>query len=256
VIEPPTPKDRCSSVQVSRTNGAAWIHLTRAGSGNRIDASLAHALCELTEDLEFDESIAVVVVAASGDAFCLGVEEGGVWEQRADWVQALATLSRPVVAVIQGDAVAEGCEMALACDLRVVSTRARFALPQLREGRLPRHGGTQRLPRLVGRMRALDMILTGRIVDASEAQAIGLVSRVAAPDELEATAHEVVAGLCRMGPIALRYAKEAILKGADMPLDQGIRLEEDLYVLLQTTADRREGVEAFLARRRPIFRGQ
>ncbi len=253
--EPPPPQARCPSVQVSRVSGAAWIRFARSDAGNRIDASLAHTLCELAEELEFDDSVAVVVLAATGPAFCLGVQDGGDWERGADWVQALAALTRPVVAVIQGDAIAEGCEMALACDLRVASTRARFALPQLREGRLPRHGGTQRLPRLVGRMRALDLILTGRTVDATEAEAIGLVSRVAAPDKLEGAAHEVVAGLCRMGPIALRYVKEAIVKGAEMTLDQGIRLEEDLYVLLQTTADRREGVDAFLARRRPVFRG-
>lgn len=254
--EPPTPDRRSAALQTSRVNGVAWIRFTRSAAGNRIDLSLAQALCELAEDLEFDDSVAVVVLTASGPAFCLGVEDGGDWEQRADWVQAIAALTRPVVAVIEGDAIAEGCEMALACDLRVVSTRARFALPQLREGRLPHHGGTQRLPRLVGRMRALDLILTGRSVDAPEAEAIGLVSRVAVPEELEGTAHEVVAALCRMGPIALRYVKEAILTGADMPLDQGIRLEEDLYVLLQTTADRREGVDAFLARRRPVFRGR
>lgn len=253
---PRTPEGRFPALQVSRANGAAWVRLARGAAGNRIDLSLAQALCELTEDLEFDESVAVVVLAASGPAFCLGVEDGGDWEQRADWVQGLAALTRPVVAVVQGDAIAEGCELALACDLRVVSTGARFALPQLREGRLPHHGGTQRLPRLVGRMRALDLILTGRPVDATEAEAIGLASRVAAPEELDRVAQEVVAGLCDMGPIALRYAKEAILKGADMPLDQGIRLEEDLYVLLQTTADRQEGVEAFLARRRPVFHGR
>ena len=122
-------------------------------------------------------------------------------------------------------------------------------MPQVTAGRLPAHGGTQRLPRLVGRMRALDLLLTCRAVDATEAEAIGLVSRVAPPGRFARALDIVVAELQSKGPIALRYAKEAVLKGSDLTLDQGVRLEEDLYVLLQTTHDRQEGIAAFLEKR-------
>jgi enoyl-CoA hydratase len=168
----------------------------------------------------------------------------------------VARLTRPVIAAIQGDAVAEGLELALACDLRVVSDRAHFAMPQMTAGRLPAHGGTQRLPRVIGRTRALDLLLTGRTLDAREAESFGLVSRVAPHDDLQATLAATLAAVKDKGPIALRYAKEAVLKGNDLTLDQGIRLEEDLYVLLQTTQDRAEGVRAFLQKRKPVFRGK
>jgi len=161
-----------------------------------------------------------------------------------------------VVAAVQGDALAEGLELALACDLRVAAERARFALPQLADGRLPSHGGTQRLPRIIGRMRALDMLLTGRTINAPEAEQIGLVSRVVRRTGFARTLGTLIDGLTRKGPVALRYGKEAVLKGQDMTLDQGIRLEEDLYVLLQTTRDRQEGIDAFLRKRTPVFQGK
>jgi enoyl-CoA hydratase len=169
---------------------------------------------------------------------------------------AVGRLTRPVIAAVHGDAVAEGLELALACDLRLVSTDAHLSMPQLLHGRLPSHGGTQRLPRIVGRMRALDLLLTGRSLAASEAEAIGLASRVAAPAVFGAALEALVGTLQSKGPLALRYAKEAVLKGSDLTLDQGSRLEEDLYVLLQTTQDRREGIDAFLTKRKPVFTGQ
>ena len=237
-------------------DGVAWLRLERPASGNRVTLELAQALCDAAAEIEHDDRIALVVLTAAGASFCLGVEDGGEWERRADWIDALARLTRPVVAAIEGDALAEGLELALACDLRVVSTRARLAMPQLRHGRLPSHGGTQRLPRLVGRTRALDLLLTGRTLDATEAEAIGLASRIATPEAFATTLAALTDALKSKGPIALRYAKEAVHKGSDLTLDQGMHLEEDLYVLLQTTADRREGINAFLKKRKPVFKGQ
>jgi enoyl-CoA hydratase/carnithine racemase len=236
-------------------NGVAWLRLERPQAENRITPELAQALCDAAAEVELDDSVVIVVLAAAGSTFCGGVEGGGTWRDRIDWVDAIARLSRPVIAAIQGDAIAEGLELALACDLRVVSDCARFAMPQLAAGRLPAHGGTQRLPRVVGRMRALDLLLTGRTIDATEAETIGLASRVATPKAFHHVLDALIAEVTAKGPIALRYAKEAVLKGSDMTLDQGIRLEEDLYVLLQTTHDRREGVRAFLEKRKPVFHG-
>jgi enoyl-CoA hydratase/carnithine racemase len=236
--------------------GVAWLRLERPETGNRITLELAQALCDAAAEIELDDRVAVVVLAAAGASFCLGVEDSGEWERRVDWVEALARLTRPVIAAIQGDAIAEGFELALACDLRVVSSRARFAMPHITLGRLPSHGGTQRLPRVVGRMRALDLLLTGRSFDATEAEMIALASRVAPPEAFGQALDALVEVLKSKGPIALRYAKEAVLKGSDLTVDQGIRLEEDLYVLLQTTQDRREGIAAFLKKRKPVFKGK
>jgi enoyl-CoA hydratase/carnithine racemase len=240
------------STPLTVADGVAWLTLPR----ERIDAAAAQALCDAAEAASLDESVRVAVVQGRGRSFCAGVERGGAWEERHDWVGAVAALTVPVVAALAGDAVGEGAELALACDLRIASTAAHFAFPQLTAGRSPRHGATQRLPRAVGRQRALDLLLSGRRVGAREAERIGLVSQVVAPRALGAAVRRTLRALCAKGPIALRLAKEAVLAGADLTLDQGIRLEQDLYVLLQTTNDRGEGIKAFLAKRRPQFRGR
>ncbi len=246
-----------AGVRWSVEDGVARITLARAGRGNRVDLAAAQALCAAAEEIELDDRVAFAVVSGSGSAFCLGVENDGAWESpRHDWVEAVARLTCPVLAVLNGDAVAEGCELALACDLRLAAPGAGLMLPQVASGRLPRHGATQRLPRLIGRLRALDLLLSGRRVGAREAERIGLVSRVAAKGGFAAAVRAEVAALHEKGPIALRLGKEAVAKGLDLTLEQGLRLEQDLYVLLQTTADRREGVRAFRERRRPRFRGR
>jgi enoyl-CoA hydratase/carnithine racemase len=232
-------------------DGVAWLTLPDP----RIDQATAQAVCAAAEEIALDESVCVVVVQGSGGHFCLGVDGGGDWQAQHDWVAAIAALTVPVVAAIGGDAIGEGAELALACDVQVASTRACVCFPQISEGRLPRHGATQRLPRAVGRLRALDLLLTGRCVSAAEGLRIGLLSHVAPGARFASALRDLVGALRAKGPIATRLAKEAVLKGADLTLEQGIRLEQDLYVLLQTTADRREGIKAFLAKRRAQFRG-
>jgi enoyl-CoA hydratase/carnithine racemase len=251
-----TAARREPGVECTIDEGVARITLNRPRQGNRVDQATAQALCDAAETIELDDAVLVVVLAAVGGPFCLGVEGPGAWQQRHDWVAALARLTRPVVAAIDGDAIAEGFELVLACDLRVASDRSRFALPQVAEGRLPRHGGTQRLPRTVGRMRALDLLLSGREIRAREAELMGLLTRCVPTKRFEEAVDEEVARLCQRGPIALRLGKEAVLKSLDLTLDQGIRLEQDLYALLQTTDDRREGIRAFLEKRRPGFTGR
>jgi enoyl-CoA hydratase/carnithine racemase len=242
-----------AGVTLEVKDGVAWLILARS-RGNRIDPTAAQALCDRAEEIELDDDVALVVVGARGKAFCLG--EDGEVPTALDWIGAIGKLTRPVVAAINGDAVAEGCELALACDLRLASTKAVLSLPQINEGRLPSHGATQRLPRLIGRTRALEMLLSGRGVPAREALAMGLVSLVAPPRQFQSALQKEVAALCRKGPLALRLAKEAVTKGLDVTFEQGVRLEHDLYVLLQTTSDRAEGTRAFLEKRRPLFRGR
>jgi enoyl-CoA hydratase/3-hydroxyacyl-CoA dehydrogenase len=234
----------------------AYLRLQRPRVGNRVDEQLAQELCDAAHDIEHDDRVALVVVEAAGDAFCLGVGGGGVWQLSSDFVDAVGQLTRPVIAAVRGDAIAEGFELALACDLRVFSDKARCGLPQIAQGYLPRHGGTQRLPRIIGRGRALGLLLTGRLLSADEAERMGLACRVVPKRSFDSSFAKVVADLAAKGPVALRYAKEAILKGTDLTFDQGMRLEEDLYVLLQTTEDRAEGVDAFLRKRKPRYRGK
>lgn len=249
-------RGRDPGVRWSVKDGVARVTLDRPRHGNRIDEFTAAALCDAAQALEMDDDVTVVVLSAAGRAFCLGVEDSGDWQRRHDWVAAVGSLTRPVVAVVQGDAVAEGCELALACDLRIVARGAKFSLPQISQGRLPSHGGTQRLPRIVGRTRAMEILLSGRAVPWREALSIGLASRAVPRDDLSAVADREVDQLRHKGAIALRLGKEAVLRGMEMTLEQGVRFEQDLYVLLQTTADRREGVAAALEKRKPVFRGK
>jgi enoyl-CoA hydratase/carnithine racemase len=168
----------------------------------------------------------------------------------------VASLTSPVIAAINGDALGQGLELALACDLRVAAETARFALPHIVSGLIPWDGGTQRLPRIVGKAKAMEMILTGESLDAIDAYKIGLVNKVVPPEGLLQTVKNMGQAMASKASLALKYAKEAIHEGLDLTLEQGLRLEADLYFLLQTTEDRTEGVRAFLEKRHPQFKGR
>jgi enoyl-CoA hydratase/carnithine racemase len=200
----------------------------------------------------------VVVLAARGAAFSLGLPRGVRWPPRTwpDGVAALAAVTKPVIAAIQGDAVGWGLALAVACDLRVAARDAVLAVPELAAGGFPGGGLAPRLARIVGAGRALEMVLLGTRVHAAQAAAWGLVNAVVPPARLAADADALAGALAARGPLALRLGKEAVVRALDLPLADGMRLEEDLYVLLQTTDDRREGIRAFLERRTPRFTGR
>ncbi len=213
---------------------------------------MADEIITLVESAEDDDQVRMLALTGAGPLFCAGFEDG----VNPNLVESLAVLSKPTVAILNGDAIDEGLELALAADIRVALQSAGFALTQPSRGAMPHFGGTQRLPRLVGPANALRMLLAGGRIDGAEAIRIGLVTYLAANKaELAARAGEVAQALLSRGPIAARLVKDAVRKGYDMTLEQGIRLEEDLYALLQTTADRTEGVRAFLEKRKPLFRG-
>src|SRR5262249_37240885 len=200
----------------------------------------------------------VVVLMAAGSDFCAGLPRDVSWPPATwpDGVAALAAVTKPVIAGLTGRGNGWGLALALPCDVRL---RAATTVPQaagVPRGRLPGGGLTQRLTRIVGPSRALAMLLLAEPVDARAAERWGLVSRVVAPGRLRGTVAALCQTIAERAPLAQRLAKEAVVRALDLSLDDGMRLEHDLYVLLQTTADRREGVRSFLERRAPRYEGR
>jgi enoyl-CoA hydratase/carnithine racemase len=238
----------------------ARITLAQPQTSNRIDARFITELASACETIAAEPGIRVTLVAAQGKDFCAGWAEGAresILESRAlDPFGPLARLACPVVAATQGAVAGAGLELALASDIRFASQAARFCLPDVAQGTLPVAGGVQRLRRLIGRSLTARMLLLGDELDSAEAYRAGLVSRLVPEAGLTDEAERITSRIAALGPIALRYAKEAILQGQEMSLDQALRYELDLSVVLQTTRDRDEGVQAFLEKRPPQFTGQ
>jgi len=240
------------------------ITLNRPEQKNAITAQTAAELKEISNKVGWDSGIRVILLTGKGEYFSIGTETDAYssFTTREEFINNLSvasvigSLTRPVIAAINGNAFGQGLELALACDLRISSKDALFAMPQIKDNEIPFDGGTQRLPRLVGRTKALEMIFQGLTLNSQEAQRIDLVNSIVTTDELMPTALKMAEDLASKGPIALRHAKEAILKGMDMTLEQGLRLEADLYFLLHTTKDRTEGVTAFKEKRDPLFEGK
>ena len=221
---------------------------------------LAAAAAEVGGDTEH---VYAVVVTSSGTGFAAGWTEAALSEPLVTGLpplgaafDAVAAIPQPVVAAVSGTVESAGLELALACDIRIADQSARFAMPETGLGMVPRGGGTQRLPRAIGRAQALHLLLTGESIDAAEALRIGLVSSVVAESELAAAANAVATTIASRGPIATRLAKEAVVRGSEVPLAQGLQTELDLTVILQTTEDRAEGVRAFIEKRPPQFKNQ
>jgi enoyl-CoA hydratase len=239
----------------------ARLVLSRADHENAIDARCLRELEDAAARIADDAAVLVTIVCAEGASFCRGWDPSllpagaGNALDVFDPFGVLTALPGPVIAAVQGDASSAGLELALACDIRLAATNARFALPDLSEGRLPLAGGSQRLPRVVGRGRALAMLLAGEVLDAPAALKSGLVNEVFAVASLEQAATALATRIASRGPLAVRFAKELLQRGPEMTLDQALRYETDLSVILQTTADRVEGVRAFFEKRPPNFRG-
>jgi len=251
-----------SALSLEKRGAIAYLALTRPERDNAIDARTLRELADCCESLAADDEVRVVVLSAQGPVFSAGWdrtllagESLGAAGLPGDPFACLAELPRPVVCALNGDALSAGLEMALACDVRIAAEGARFGFPETALGLMPMGGGSQRLPRLVGRGKALEMILTAESIDAQEALTIGLVSAVVPGERLMAEAEAVAGRIAERGPLAVRYAKEAIARGLEMTLEQALRYETDLTVILQTTEDRAEGVRAFLEKRKPKFKG-
>jgi enoyl-CoA hydratase len=246
---------RHAVVGFARRGHLAEIVLDLRSDAGRFTADSAVRFSEVCARCDEDR-IWVVWLRSVGRDFCLGTDgRRGEWPPLpgTDFVAALAAVRQPVVAAVRGRAEAEGFELALAADLRVVERGTRFAMPQVARGALPAFGGTQRLPRVVGAERALRALLLCEVLSGLRAVEWGLAARLAA--RADEGARRLAGELLERGPLALRFAKEAVRRSLDLTLDDGARFEHDLYVLLETTRDRAEGVRAFLAKRNPTFRG-
>ncbi|MFC2010241.1 enoyl-CoA hydratase/isomerase family protein [Chloroflexota bacterium] len=245
-----------TTLTYTKKDHVAFITLNRPGANNTIDRRLAQEMADICGKVNQDDDIYVVVITgARNRAFCGGSE----LEQPAppvDVAAAVAGIEKPVIAAINGDALGEGLELALSCDIRLASDKVRFGLSQLASGVIPMNGGTQRLPRLIGKGKALELILTAETISAQEALELGLVSRIVPKEKLTAEVEALAQNMAEKAPISLRFVKEAVNKGMDLTMEQGLRLEADLYLLLQTTADRTEGIKAFLEKRKPDFKGE
>jgi enoyl-CoA hydratase/carnithine racemase len=238
-----------NAILVKVENHIVYITLVRP----EIDIETAWTLKDVGESINGNNDIYVAVITGSGKVFCKGGKEAATVEEV---VETIAAIDRPVIAAVNGEALGPGMEIALAADIRIASENAVFGLPQAGEGQIPSGGGTQRLPRIVGRGKALELLMTAENITASQALEIGLVSKVVPAAELAAEAQKLAVTVAAKGPVALRYLKEAITKGMDMTLEQGLRLEADLYFLLHTTSDRTEGIKSYLEKRTPKYEGK
>jgi enoyl-CoA hydratase len=248
----------------------ATVTLNRPKVLNALNATMLRELDELFAALALDDTVrAVLLRGAGGKAFAAGADIGELTEVDAASGELLAgsthrifrrieTLGKPVVACIDGFALGGGCELAMACTLRLASAAARLGQPEIKLGLIPGYGGTQRLPRLVGPGTALKMILTAAIIDAAEALRIGLVDEVVSGDSdaLAARANALAQLLASMPPLAVAAAIEAVDRGASLPLDQALTLEAALFGRLCDTEDKREGTRAFLEKRPPTWTGR
>jgi enoyl-CoA hydratase len=243
----------------------AIVSLLDLPGGPESVALLSNELSGLCAEMGWDEEIWVVLLVVHEealsmdsfpDAYLSRANEGGQEINFFHLAEPIAKLDKPVIAAIKGKAIGQGLELALACDIRIVSETSLFGLPQIKSGLIPWNGGTQRLSRLVGKGKALEMMLTGEMLEAQEALRIGLVNRIFSPDKLMTAAMEMAKEMASKGPISLRYIKEATYKGMDMTLEQGLHLEADLYLLIHTTKDRTEGIRAFQQKRIPKFEGK
>lgn len=254
-------------IRYEAADGVATVTLNRPEVLNAMNQAMREALTRRFTALATDDAVRVIVVTGGGErAFSVGADVREFVapqtpvrfrDQRrlVDFRQVMDRCPQPIIAAIRGYALGGGLELALACDIRVAGDDAQLGLTEINLAIIPGGGGTQRLPRLLGRGKALELILTGARVDAAEALRLGLVERVVPAAEVRQHALALARELAGKAPVALRYAKEAVVKGLELGLADGLRLEGDLSALLRTTEDRLEGARAFLEKRRPRWTG-
>lgn len=257
------------AVLIERREGVAVVTLNRPEQINAINDDIRHGLREALDELDQDPKVAAIVITGAGPrGFCAGADikesrgaETSVQARRrmghANYFDAFERCTKPIIGAIHGFCMGGGFEIALACDIRMASSDAVFALPETGLGLIPGGGGTQRLSRLVGLGRALDLLLTGERIDAREALRIGVISRLIEDQaQLPAAAEQLAQRIAAKPPVATAYAKEAAKSGLEMDLKAGLQLERTLFTLLLATEDKREAAAAFKEKRKPVFTGK
>ena len=255
-------------VLVETADRVRTMTVNRPEKLNALNSEVMAALDAALDAARGDASVGVVVITGAGEkSFIAGADigelskltpvEGRAHARRGQAVLAkLETLGKPVIAAVNGYALGGGCELALACTIRVASENARFGQPEVKLGILPGYGGSQRLSRIVGKGRAMQLCLTAEQIDAAEAYRIGLVNRVVPPGQALAAAREMAAQILVNGPIACSFVLDAIHRGLEMPLEEGLFLEATLFGLCAATSDMKEGMTAFLEKRKASFTGK
>ncbi|UCG51145.1 MAG: enoyl-CoA hydratase/isomerase family protein [Candidatus Latescibacterota bacterium] len=255
-------------VLVEKRDRIVYVTLNRPEVLNALNDKLVGELGAVFDDVADDPSVGVLILTGAGEkAFAAGADiqeisgkdalSGLAMAERGQRIlRRLETMPKPSIAAVNGFALGGGCEISMACAIRIASEKAKFGQPEVNLGIIPGYAGTQRLPRLVGRGVAMELILTGRIIDAAEALRIGLVTQVVPPEELMATAEKVAKALLGKGPLALRAAMDAVNHGFDVEFDDACKIEANMFGVLCATKDMKEGTEAFLKKRKPEFTGE
>ena len=253
-----------SLVQTSVDGQVALCRIDRPEARNALSPELMDELATAAEGYDSDQEIRCIVIAGSEDVFASGADIRALRERTfqeslthpaAAFWKRLAAIRTPMVAAVSGFALGGGCELALACDMIVASETAEFGQPEITLGIIPGGGGTQRLARVVGKQRAMELVLSGRRVEAAEAERMGFVNTVVKKREWLDAAMELAQRIAKRPPIAARLAKQAVLAAEETPMTSGLEMERRLYEESMATEDRLEGIDAFLEKRKPKFRG-
>ena len=255
------------NILIEKRERIAIVTINRPDKLNALNIATRQELSDALDELRDDESVRVVILTGAGEkAFVAGadinefagrtaVQQRDVMKQRNIFVTA-EDFPKPLIAMINGFCLGGGCELALSCDLRVASEKARFGQPEINLGIIPGGGGTQRLARLIGEGKAMQMILTGDMIDAQEAHRLGLVNEVYPADQLLVKTLELAGKIAEKSPVALAMAKTAVKAAARTNLREGLDQEIDLFALCFSSEDQEEGVRAFLEKRKPDFKGR
>jgi enoyl-CoA hydratase len=263
-----TPATTYENILVETRGNVGLITLNRPKALNALNRQLLDELSQVIHEIAADESARVVVITGAGDrAFAAGADITEIAALGPSDARAFAsfgqsvfarleTLGKPVIAAVNGFALGGGCELAMACTIRLAVETAKFGQPEVTIGIIPGYGGTQRLPRLVGKGRALQLILSADMIDAQEAYRIGLVNEIVAKDNLIPRAEAILNKINANAPTAVKLAIEAANRGLDVSLAEGLNIEASLFTQCFATEDRKEGVAAFREKRKPNFKGQ